>query len=658
MPSTPNDTESKLLTQLQRHYSIGSGEIDTRMTRKNGWNDIVDAYMGRLPGNWPYLSLVTDPRIRTVILEKTARLLNAKLRGRLVPREGGDVIKARINNALLDFQWDNAKTGGSMIEKVASTDQTARLFGAGFVFTYWDVERCTNELKVIDSRDIWWDGSATHPMNARWCQIREWADVEALEARGYDVTKLELLSKKGDLTNEKQDTVRMSRVKSNRGIENRVGEMDDTENPVFEVVTEWSAERKIVFLPQASILLEDSENPFNHKSIPVSMLRYYPLGDDIIGESEVESVLPIQRALNAFLCATIDEVNISMRPPLKVSSTGVRMDTIVYGPNAKWIMQNPNQVQEMAFSGQAISNFQVIYPSLLAAFNTAMGDSSLGVSNGGTGRFDAKTATEVSSLEKQQNNRDQYNQLYLTEFLTDIMMKWLANNKQFLFEDKSKEWQIIKILGKENVNYYKQMMLDEQDIPDYAMKQIAQTLEEAGGNVSDEQLKSILSDVAVPTHPVIMNPKEKEPSKYEIKSKLSISPQGDEADLYMTRADIDGDFDYIPDVSSMAAGASLMQKAAREKAMEIAFNPNTVAMLKEQGYIMPLKELLVGTLEDAGYRDAESQFKQYEQPAQPQQAPGVVTPGQGALGAGQPTAGSTSPQSMAAGISAAVAPSL
>jgi len=649
-------TPDEVVTRLSYHYSLGTNEIDTRMTRKNGFNDIIDAYMGRLPSNWPYLSVVTDPRIRTVILEKTARLLNAKLRGRLVPREGGDIVKARINNALLDFQWDNATTGGSMIEKVAALDQTCRLFGAAFALTYWDTERSTNEMKVMDQRDIWWDGSATHPMNAEWCQIREWANVEQLEDRGYDVSKIKTAIKKGDLDSQKQDSVRVSKVKMNKSVENRVGEIDDPDDPVFEVVTEWARDYKRVFIPKISLLLEDSENPFKHGKIPVSMLRYYPLGDDIYGESEVESVLPIQRALNAFLCATIDEVNISMRPPLKIASTGVRIDTIVYGPSAKWIMQNPNLVQEMAFSGQALSNFQVVYPSLLSAFNTAMGDSSLGVSNGGTGRYDTKTATEVASLEKQQNNRDQYNQLYLTEFLKDVMMMWLANNKQFLFDDKSKEWQVVKILGKDNVGYYKQMLLDQQDIPDYAMKQIAQTLLDAGSQVSDAQLRSIVADVSVPVHPIIMNPKEKDPAKFEIKSKLSVSDQGDEADLYMTRADMDGEFDYIPDVSSMAAGASLMQKAAREKAMQLAFDPNTVAMLKEQGYKMPIKELLVSTLEDAGFRDAESQFEKYDTTAQPQPTTGAVPPGQGTTGASQPFVGSTNPQGMGAGISNAVTP--
>ena len=93
------------LNKLLDHYTKGKQDMDTRRTRKNGWNDIVNAYMGKLPKTWPYMSVVTDPVIRTAILEKNNRLINAKLQGRLEPREGGDMIKAKINNAILDYQW-------------------------------------------------------------------------------------------------------------------------------------------------------------------------------------------------------------------------------------------------------------------------------------------------------------------------------------------------------------------------------------------------------------------------------------------------------------------------------------------------------------------------------------------------------------------------
>ena len=307
------------LSLLQLHYARGTEDTDTRRTRKNGWNDVVNAYMGKLPTNWPFLSQITDPRVRTTILEKTSRLLNAKLTGRLVPREGGDVIKARIQNSILEFQWDYAQDGGSMIEKMANADQIARIFGAAFALVYWDSKRDTNEVKILNPNDVFIDGAATHLKNARWVQVREFTTVDKLEARGYDMSRVKRMIKKGEVTPDRQDTRYPSQVKQNRGLENRVGELDDPENPIIEVVTEYTCDRVCIFLPKYGEILKDKENPYEHGRIPVAMLRYYPIGDDIYGESEVESVLPLQRAINAHLCAFNDEAILAMRPPLKIS---------------------------------------------------------------------------------------------------------------------------------------------------------------------------------------------------------------------------------------------------------------------------------------------------------------------------------------------------
>ncbi len=110
--------DPELFEEVSYHYTYSQDDMDKRKLRKNGWDDIIKAYFGYLPANWAYLSKVTDPVIRTTILEKTSRMFAGKLRGTVAPREGNDAIKAKIINALLDFQWDNAKVGGTMLEKV------------------------------------------------------------------------------------------------------------------------------------------------------------------------------------------------------------------------------------------------------------------------------------------------------------------------------------------------------------------------------------------------------------------------------------------------------------------------------------------------------------------------------------------------------------
>lgn len=599
--------------------------MNTNRTRKNGWNEVINAYMGRLPANWPYQSIVVDPRIKTTIREKNARLLNAKLQGRLVPREGGDIIKARINNAVLDFQWDNANKGGSMLEKVANADQITRLFGSSYGWVYWDSERNTNELKIVDPRDIWWDGGATHALNAEWVHIREWTTLETLKARGYNVKELTDRVKNGDVyNNDLRSTAYESIEKTNRFIEDRLGQ--DPFQSTIEIVSEWHKDSLTVFSPKHRLILKDGPNPYKHQKIPVAQLRYYPLGDNMIGDSEVEAVLPLFRAINATLCAYIDEMNIAMRPPLKITSAGVRMETIEYGPGAKWIMNNIENVQELSLGQGAIEHFHETYPALVAAFNTAMGSQSLGVSNIG-GAFQDKTATEVRDLQSQSNTMDQSNQNYLGEFLKEIMMMWLSNNKQYIFDDPTKLNYIQKIVGKDQIQQFQQLGLSETDIPPGAMNDIAQTIAQNPGAVSQQQLNSITSDVSIPKHPIVMNPNEKDPTKYEIKPKLDVQGNG-EANLYITPDDFEGEYDYIPDVRSMASGAGAMMQQARDKALEMATNPVVQANLQTAGYTLKMKDILENTFEDAGYKDAESLFQ-------------PINPGGGASSPNQPGSGAT-----------------
>ena len=105
---SPKPTEDTTLTEVLQHYKMWKDDNERRRNRENGWNDITDGYWGNLPEDWPYVSRTTDPRIRTSLVEKNGRLLNNRLRGKLIPREGGDMIGANINNSILDYQWDTA----------------------------------------------------------------------------------------------------------------------------------------------------------------------------------------------------------------------------------------------------------------------------------------------------------------------------------------------------------------------------------------------------------------------------------------------------------------------------------------------------------------------------------------------------------------------
>ncbi|PWT73692.1 MAG: hypothetical protein C5B59_12930 [Bacteroidetes bacterium] len=651
-----HNNEEDPITRLDRHYLWGVQDMDTRRVRKNGWNDIINAYMGKLPVNWPYNSVVTVPLIRTTILEKTSRLLNSKLQGRVTPRTGGSSISAKIHNAILDFQWDAAEEGGSMLEKVSISDQRTRIFGNAWVLVYWDNKKDSNEIKVIDPRDIFIDGACTHVRNAKWIDVREFTTFDKLADRGYDVREAVAMAAAGEITAELRSVRYESIVKANRGLVDRVGWIDDLKNPVVEVVTEFGFDRKgkgytQVWLPKYHLLLDDGPLKYKHNKLPVAQLRYYPLDDDIYGESEVESVLPLQRAANAMVCGFLDECNIKIRPPLKISATGVRIETIEYGPGAKWIMNSPNNVVELEPNGGFIAAFNSVYPMIINAYKEAMGDQSEFNQNAPSVSKSQPTATQVVTEEKQQNVRDQYNQMYLAEFLQDIMEMWISNNKQYLFDDPTKHFKILKIIGRDMIKEFQQMQLDELMIPEDAMNQVAQVVAQNPQAVTPQMMNDVIHNIMVPKNAVIENPNAK-PKDQIVHNKLEVkSPT--EAELYVTPEDMEGLYDYIPDVKSMAVGAGMQQQQAIQNVLNISLNPEVSALLQAQGDAIKIKDVLTQAFEQAGYKDAESLFTTTAQqgqngqpaiPGVPGQPPQGGQPGQPPSGPGVPGPGGMAPQ--------------
>ena len=627
--------EQTLLIEAQKHYEQWTEERDTRLNRENGWNDVLDAYFGRLPDNWPYLSEVVDPRLRTTIIEKKARLTNSKLRGRLVPREGADIVKAKINNALLDFQWDSATDGGTMNHKWGLMDQDTRLFASCFGLTTWKYEQEEedgedrvlfngNEFKYLDVRNVGMiNGNNVRDTN--WVQVSEFIGLEELENENafpgepkYPGLK-DLKENIDKETQDRRDNNYVSRIKTLKGLDDKLGE--DHAFPVVEIVTEYRKNKWITFSPKHNVLLREIDNPYKHGKIPIVQLKYFPLSDDAWGESEVESVLPLWRAIQATICGFLDTMNTHMKPPLKVTESGVRMETIEWGPEAIWIMDKVDNVQEHQGSGEPLKYFQTTYSSLISAFNTAMGDQSQGV--GSVDPFsNDKTATEIKNTQRQQNVRDQDNQNALSDALTDMMSMWVSNNQQFLFANTDMHEYVLKIIGEKDFAFFKQSGLDQMTVKDEDLQLIGDTITQMNGEVSDQQINTMMDAARTPIHPVVENPNEKNLDKVIIKPKMTIDESGQEADLSLLPEDLEGRFDYIPDVKSMASGADQEMTAARQQATDLLFNNQTVLQLLAQEGVKPnAKEIIIETLEASGAKDATRFFTEIQtQPGAEEQA--------------------------------------
>jgi len=646
--------KENLILELTSHYEKWTDDVQQRLTRVNGWNQITDAYYGKLPDDWAFITRITDPRIKTTLLEKNARLTSGKLKGKFSPREGGDVLGAKINSALVDFQWDMADEGGSMSSKISMADMDTRLYQSKFGLTKWkcvygadgELKYEGNDFELLDIRDCGMDFSAKFIKGAKWFQHRSWQFIEDLEAQ-VDVNgnpAFKNLGKiKGDLmhpdskmsaNSEKRNTEYTRRVLELRGLTDHAGE--DIAFPIVEIVTEYREDRWITFAPNHNVILRDIPNPYEHGKLPIVQLRYYPIQDDNLGESEVEPVLPLWKAIQATICAYLDEVMLKMRPPLKIVENMARIETIVYGPEAQWMMNDINAVQEMQSNGDSLRYFQTTYSSLVSAFNNAMGGLSQGTSNADPMSGD-KTATEIKAVVKQQNARDQKNQTDLAAFITDIVDLWRQNNKQFLFSDPKKSDYVLKIVGREAFEDFKAMGLAEMDLKPEVATMIGDILQQRP-ETTDAEINQLIEAGQTPRFPVFKNKDEENPEKIEYKAKMIISDQGSVADLYITQEDLEGQYDYIPVVSSLSSNATEEMVQARTQAFNMSINPVVTSQLQLQGKMIDMEEILTDIYEDSGLKGAGKYFIEIPQAPQMPGIPGAMP--------GQPMPQGTPPQGM------------
>lgn len=637
--------QDDLILELSSHYEAWNEDVQKRINRKFGWKDVTDTYYGVLPDDWPFETRVVDPRVRTILIEKNARITGGRITGRVVPRENTDTIKARIMQQLLDYQWQMADEGGSMQTKLSICDMDARLYNSKFVLVEWRVKKDKdgkvvyegNEIKPLDIRDCGIDPAASHIRDAKWFQVRQWVYLDDLERavdsegkpifQNLDYIRRRLAEKISDTRTEY-----LPRLMQIQGREDRLGK--DEAFPMIKIVTEYRRDKWITFSPTYKVILREIDNPYDHGKIPVAQLRYHPIQDDPLGENEVEAVIPLWRALQAVLCGYLDGTLLELNKPLKIIEGAARMETIVYKPQAQWLVSRQDAVMEHQTSTSSIQYFQSTYMALVSAINTAMGAMSQGVSNIDPTQ-DKKTATEIKASMRQQTAVDQKNLIDFGEFIKDIISMWISNNQQFLFSNEDKHYLIIKVIGKDNWEFFKKAGFADTSIPYEAQQTIADIIAQ-NPNTTEDELGQMIEAAKLPKHAVVLNPKEKNPAKLKFASKLELKDFGDEADLYITKEDIEGQYDFIPDIRVMSINYAEERQAGRQAALQtLTTNPVVLQLLSSEGYKPKIKELLEATLEDAGLKDPERFFEKLER--QNEQPQTNATEGAQAMGGVFPT---------------------
>lgn len=628
--------EQQAFTEAFRHYEMAKEDLQVRTTDFDKKDTLFRSHINEK--DWPYRSVVFDPRVFTAIFEKTSRILANKPRGRLVPREGGDTLKAKICNELLSFQWDDNERVGNMpmLGKWALLDMNARKYGASFGLAKWRWQR---EMRVspgkegkVDGKPVTtFDGPDFTVLNNRdvlanpsystirhWFQYREYVTFQELEntndaARTAPIYKnlevlRDLLKREGKKGGDTRESNYQSRNKSIKGLTDYLGQ-DETFRTI-ELVTEYRPDRWIVFSPKHGLVLRDIPNPYKHGQIPVVMLKYYPIDDDLYGLSEIEPVERLQKAVNALINQYLDAVNMSLYAPLKINPQNVQMHTLEFGPGKKWLMNDPSKdvmTHDQQITG--VSEFTSTYRFMISAMQEALGETSVGISNLNPGES-GKTATEVKDLAVSRSARDNFNQLYLTEALKKQMLFWHAMDQQFLFSDPAEQQKVIRIVGKDALQYFQEQGLDGEGLTDDGIELLSNPDLDTS-NLDPQEFQQ-------PLYPVNVDG--------ETLPKFTMDDDGQAGTMILEPDDLEGTYDYIPDVESMKLPDSEQLIAAKKQMVELALNPATSQLMMTpdgSGYRIKVKEVLEDFFEQLGMKDADKYFEKL-QPMQPTMMGGTV----------------------------------
>lgn len=611
---TGTKEEQNLFKEVKSHYDTAKEDLDQRVQRKNGFNDADRMFASYLDEkSWPYRSTMFDPRPYTVIQEKSARLIGSKPKGRLVPREGGDTLGAYINNELLSYQWDdNSRLGETMLAKWIQLDQNARKYGASFHLNKWryDVRIINGKKKVFydgpdmivcNPRDVL--ANPSYNSIEKWFQYREYTTLQDLEnvndaARTEPVYKnlkelKDALSQEAKARNNATRSATYSNEnKAMRGLTDFLG--TDEAFKTIEIITEYRPDRWITFCPKYGVVIRDISNPYNHGQIPAVMLRYYPLGDDLYGFSEYEPVSKNIRAINALWSQYIDNVTNDLYPPLMINPTNVRMHTLEFGPESKWLMKNPGvDVVRMQTSTAATNNFQAAYTIMVSSLMNAWGETSQGLSNVDMTTAN-KTATEVRDSAFTRNVRDNMNQLFLSDALKKQIMMWHSMNQQFMFTGSTTKAKIIRIVGKDALEFFNRTGLSD-----------IQPTEEDSEKIALGQMEDISTG---PRYPVNIDGMEV--------PKLQMDENGEGGNLIIEPGDLMGSYDYIPDIETMKAPTDADNEQKLTAMIAALTNPAISQGLAQEGVKPKYKDIMVRAFEATKViKDAESLFE--ELPQQP-----------------------------------------
>lgn len=456
---------------------------DARRPREEVWEEIYKIYRaytkekeeGKSNLFIPYLFSVVE----TVVPRLTDTIFSQKPYIKPLPRESGDMYAAEALEILMSYQLDKIKF------KSKATDwfKQATMYGSGFVKVVWKTETKKIKEKVPinfnNPMDIWKvlladiqnpESMGTTIEIEKEATTYDGPDIELLDISDvypdpygsavqkcrYIVHKslkplkyIEDMIKQGIYKGNLKEIKKTSLSKEDdqfssmsREVEIGLKTEPSSDKGMYEIL-EYLEEDRVITLVNRQIVVRDTENPYNHKQIPIVDIKNTIVPLEFWGIGEIEPNKRLQHELNTTRNQRIDIVSGSINNMWAYLESAIDPDDLVFQPNGliriknigKSIGEVLQQLGPQRVSPAAITEEQTIKKDMQEVSGVTQYVKGLAPDT-------QATATEITSLQNEANYRFKQKIMNKVEGLERIGELMVALNQQFMDAD-----QFVRIAG-------------------------------------------------------------------------------------------------------------------------------------------------------------------------------------------------------------------
>jgi len=410
-------------------------------TKRILWDKVEKLFHGQLNDavSLKTKSKVFDPKMATLTLERSYRVMSQLPTGKVVGISKNDLGDAKLKSLLMDkYVLKNANSQWDFLTKMRMVDMYSNLYGNFFSLTDWDIKKngyIGPDLWLLNIRDVFPQIGSVSLEDSDYIIVRTWRPLSFFEGlkkqNGYkNIDKIIKILK--DKAGSKQS--RDSNNQSKREEDQYPDSQPSGKEGYYECLTKYERDKWTDVCVDADLTFREQKNPQDNGELPIDCKYSIPLIDDFMGFGDFERGGSMQQVVNSTWNLYLDAVKMSIFPPVAIDKNNIASpSSIQWNAAAKWLFRgNPGaSVQPLNLSPQGIQTFnnvhQVANASILNLFGTT--DTTV------TSQTDpgmGKTPDAIKFQSARENTRDNADRFFMEQYLSKVMRKMvnLLNKKQ------------------------------------------------------------------------------------------------------------------------------------------------------------------------------------------------------------------------------------